>query len=275
MTPIEDLLGAELHRLTDRLAPSTDPDGDLRRGRRRRQRVRLAVGCGSVVALASASAAVALASAPAGNDATTVAQDPTPVVPTTSPTPTPPPAAPTESRCVPADGGLGAGGDFRPVAPDLLRDYRAILAERLDPSGRHLGPAGSGNQVGTSADPACPDGQDRLTSYGTRLDWRVPGERGLGMIQVEVNGGPADDGQVRLGHDDWLPRPVDLPGVASAEVATYDGGVAVVVRRTDGMSVGIDANTLFGNNSRTPVSGIDLTVDELVVAAADPRFSLS
>ena len=34
------------------------------------------------------------------------------------------------------------------------------------------------------------------------------------------------------------------------------------------------SNDLFGNNSLTPVSSLDLTVDQLLAAAADPRFTL-
>lgn len=276
MTPIEDQLSAGLHRLTDTLAPSADPADDLRRGRRRRNRTRLALGCGSVVVVASTAAVVTLVP---GAERAPVAQDPTPTP--TAPgtgqptTPTTPTAAPATPRCVDADAGSGASGTFTPAAPDLLGSYRSILAERLDPTGRHLGPAGAGNQVGTSPDPACPAGQDRLTSYGTKLDWRVPGESGLGMVQVEVTDESSTQAQVWMAHETWRARPVDLPGVRSAEVAAYDGGVAVLVHRTDGMSVAIDASSLFGNNSRTPVSGVDLAVEDLLAAAADPRFTLS
>lgn len=275
MNPVEDQLSAGLHRLTDTLTPSADPTGDLRRGRRRRTRTRLAAGCGSAVVAASVAAVVAW---PTGEEPAPVAADPltTPTAaPATTATTATASAAPATSRCFdPDDRGPARKGQIIAAAPDLLDLYRAILVEHLDPAERHLGPGRTNNQVGGSGAEGCPSGQIRLTSYGTKLDWRVPGESGLGMIQVEVSD-PWDEAQARLAHDVWKPRAVDLPGVRSAEVAEYDGGVAVVVHRTDGLSVALDANTLFGNNSLTPVSGVDLSVRELVAAAADPRFTLS
>lgn len=272
MNPIEERLGAELHRLTDGVAASDDPLGDVRRGRRRRTRIRRAAGGGAVVVLASASAVAALVP---GEEEVPVAQDPAPTR-TAPSSPATSPAGRTP-RCVDADGGGPGpgGGRIEAVAPDLLDGYRAVLAAHLDPAGRHLGPAGANQQVGTVADPACRAGLARLSSYGTKLEWRVPGGPGLGMVQVEVTDQPWEEAQLRLAHDSWRPHPVDLPGVRSAEVAAYDGGVAVVVHRADGVSVGLDANTLFGNNSRTPVGDLDVDADELVAAAADPGFRLS
>lgn len=276
MTPVDNQLSAGLHRLTDTLTPSSDPAGDLRRGRRRRTRTRLAAGCGSALVAASVAAVVAW---PTGEDPAPLATDPvtTPTAsPATTATTATASAAPATGRCIdPDDRGPAPNGRIIAAAPDLLDLYRAILVEHLDPAERHLGPGRTNNQVGSSGSDGCRAGQMRLTSYGTKLDWRVPGESGLGMIQVEVSDDPWDEAQTRLAHDGWKPRDVDLPGVRSAEVASYDGGVAVVVHRTDGLSVALDANTLFGNNSLTPVSGVDLSVAELVAAAADPRFTLS
>lgn len=272
MTPIEDLLGAELHRLTDTLTPSNDPSGDLRRGRRRRHRVRLAavVGGSSVVAVASAAAVVLL---PGGNDAMPVAEDPTPTA-TPEPAPAPTPVTTPEGRtCLPMDRSVVGRS---PALNRVVKGYREILAERLDPQGAHLdrwevtrSVQSSGGQVG------CPDGSGWVDALGTKVGWRVAGESGQGVVQVEVSdAGSWSESSLRYSHDDWRDQPVRLPGVVSAEVASYDGGTAVVVHRTDGVSVGIDANTLFGNNSLTPVSGLDVTTDQLLAAAADPRFAL-
>ncbi|NYI46027.1 hypothetical protein BJ993_003107 [Nocardioides aromaticivorans] len=274
MIPVDEQLSAGLHRLTDTLAPSADPAGDLRRGRRRRRRTRLAVGCGSAVVAASA---LAVAVLPPGEEQAPVAEDPV-TTPSATPVTTPAStasAAPATNRCIDLDDrGPGPNGTIVAAAPDLLDLYRTILVERLDPAERHLGPGRTNNQVGASGNDGCRAGQVRLTSYGTKLDWRVPGESGLGMIQVEVTSGPWQDAQMRYAYDFWAPRKVNLPGVRSAGVASYDGGVAVVVHRTDGLSVAIDANTLFGNNSLTPVSGMDVAVRDLLAAAADPRFTL-
>lgn len=64
------------------------------------------------------------------------------------------------------------------------------------------------------------------------------------------------------------------PGVVEVS-ATHDGDRrAVLVERTDGLVVGILADPLFGNNSLTPVSGFERTVDDLIRTAADPGFAL-
>ncbi len=269
MTPIEDQLGAELHRLTDSLTPSSDPADDLRRGRRRRARTRLAVGCGALAAVASASAVVVLA--PGGSEPAPVAKDP---APTSTPAPTPAPVTTPEGRtCVPmADPVRGEA----PVYNRTVKGYRQILAERLDPQGAHLdrwevtrSVQSSGSQLG------CPEGSVSMTGLGTKVGWRVAGESGQGVVQVFVVApGGWPDSSVVAEYDDWQDRPVALPGVASAEVSVHEGGTAVVVHRADGFTVEIDANDLFGNNSLTPVSSLDLTVDQLLAAAADPRFTL-
>lgn len=277
MTDLDDRLAQGLGRLAS-TAPLPAVDDDLERGRRalRRRRGLLAGGFGAAAVASVALLAAMIPGRPS------VVDDPTPAAPSSTPA-VPSPAEPSvpvpAPRCV--EDRLGgdpgtATQDRQAAAPDLLRTYRAILAEHLDPDDAHLQRRASGEQSGTGVDPACPEGTMRLMSYGTKLAWRVPGDQGLGMLQVEVSDGDWQDAQVRLSHDSWQPRPVDLPGVAVAEVATYDDGVAVVVHRTDGLSIAIDANALFGNNSLTPLGGgIDLSVDDLLVAAADPRFGLS
>lgn len=153
------------------------------------------------------------------------------------------------------------------VAPSLA-SYRTIVARHLDPRDQHLQRDVSGVQMGGSL-------RCGLSALGTKLGWTVAGEDGQGMVQVEVNRS-ARGSQVSLMFDHWQTVTSNLPGVTKAEVAGDGGGgrTAVLVSRDDGLVVGILADPLFGNNSLTPVSGFDFTVDDLLATAADPDFAL-
>ena len=153
-----------------------------------------------------------------------------------------------------------------PVVGPVLRAYRDILAGHLDPGGEHLDIRVTNMQSG--GDAGC-----GFSHLGTKLGWSVPGEGGLGMVQVEVNRGPRSD-QIRLYHQDWRPVRLEARGVEEARVAEHAGGIAVIVTRTDGLTVAIDASSLFGNNSTEAISGFGFGVDALLEAAADPRFRL-
>lgn len=154
-----------------------------------------------------------------------------------------------------------------PAVHPWLASYRDILARHLDPRERHLERQVTNIQGGGS--PEC--GFDEL---GTKLGWSVPGEEGLGMIQVEVSRSRRDS-QVQMSSDRWtLLSVTGMPGVERAEAAHDGDRVAVLVTRDDGLVVGIIADPLFGNNSPTPVSGFGFDVDDLLVAAADREFAL-
>lgn len=278
----ESQLTERMQQLAEQIAaPPPIADGDLVRGRARvRRRRTAAAGVGAASVLAVGALVTTLASV-GGSPAAPVAHDPD--LAASALTSSAASGAP-DPRCV-VDDFAGASRSsgvvtsprrqaFALSRPQLLNRYRMILARHLDSAGTHLERRASNEQTGTRSDPACPDGTAWLTSYGTKLGWRMPGESGLGMVQVEVSDGDWSDAGIRLAHDAWRAHPVSLPGVRSAEVAT-DGGLAVVVHRTDGVSVAIDTDALFGNNATTPVSGMELSADDLLAAAADPEFSLS
>jgi metal-sulfur cluster biosynthetic enzyme len=144
----------------------------------------------------------------------------------------------------------------------VLQKYRDVLAEHLDPTGEHLEKAVSNMQGGDA-------GSGR--TIGTKLGWTVDGEDGLGMVQLAV--GPGWDG-VGLFCDDpgWTCEDVNHPGVKVARIATHDGARTYAAERSDGTVVAITLDSLFGNNSTIPVSGVDLGEKEVMAAAADPRL---
>lgn len=144
----------------------------------------------------------------------------------------------------------------------VLQEYRDVLAEHLDPTGEHLEKNVS-NMQGS-------DGGSGRT-IGTKLGWTVEGEDGLGMVQLAV--GPGWDGAGLLCEDPgWTCEDVNRPGAKVARMATHDGARTYAVERSDGTVVAITLDSLFGNNSTIPVSGVDVGEKEVMAAAADPRL---
>ncbi|MBC7276362.1 hypothetical protein [Nocardioides sp.] len=155
----------------------------------------------------------------------------------------------------------GPGASWSRDLP-VLQEYRDILAEHLDPTGQHLDKTVSNMQGGEA-------GSGR--TIGTKLGWTVESEDGLGMVQLAVGSGW--DGVGFLCEDPgWTCDDVDHPGAKSARIATRDGVRTYAVERSDGTVVAITLDSLFGNNSTIPVSGVDLGEKEVMAAAADPRL---
>jgi hypothetical protein len=245
-------LDRQLHDLADRVAlPVTPLADDLARGRRRVRRVRAAlVGATAVVAVAVVGG-VGIVVGTRGHDAgrAPVVVDP--------PDPTPAQAS-----------DVGVPWPSQPERRRQLREFQEVLAERLDPAGEHLEPWGPSNGEQSGGTVA----EDRLTGTGTKLSWTNPGEDGLGMLQIYVSQGW--DLQFN-----WTCaggcRDVTPPdGAVSAQVHERGGVLEVGVEHADGNVVVLSADPLFGNNSTVPVSSIDLTEDQLLQAAADPRLAL-
>lgn len=155
-----------------------------------------------------------------------------------------------------------------PVIAPVLQSYRDVLVRHLDPQDEHLERKPS--NVQTSGIPGCD-----FDALGTKLGWSVPGEGGLGMVQIEV-GTSARGSQVELSFGGW--RQVDEPrlpdGVTRAREVHNGDVTAVLVVRDDGVAVGIIADPLFGNNSTTGVTGFGFGVADLLAAAADPALAL-
>ena len=227
-------LEARLRRLADAVSPPATPlEQDLERGRRRLRRTRLLVAGGAAVGVAAIALGVGLTGAAIDG------RDSAPTGPATHGTPAEPEAT--------VDDGTGA---------ELLRVYRNVLADHLDPSGTHLQKK--------------PDNVQSGDGLGTKLGWTMPGQDGLGKVEIFVGGGW--DGFIAgtCGSGTRCSeRTVD--GV-TAQVYESDGTILVVVER-DGGTVVILTDALFGNNSLIPVEGMDIPIDNLVRAAADERIT--
>lgn len=268
---MDELLTRRLHDLTAGApVPATAADEDVRRGRTRLRRRRTAVVAGAAGAVVTTLACVAIVGSgqggPSGSGRGDVAVDP-------SPEPAPTPVATPEGRtCLPVTERMRPD----PALDRVVKGYREILADRLDPQRAHLDRWQVTRSVQSSTSRlGCPDGSAWTAALGTKIGWRIDGEPGQGVVQVFVVApGSWPDSSVVASYESWRDRPVSLPGVVSAQVADHDGGTAVVVHRADGFTVEVDANTLFGNNSLTPVSSLGLSVDDLLAAAADPRLTL-
>ena len=254
--------------------PATSVVDDVRRGQARLRRRRAATGAGSLAAVGVVVGVVALtvgsgteravdpASGPASGPSSgaTLSADPSP---TSQPSCLSDPAVKLAKK--------GASLPWRdPAVAPLLRSYRTIVANHLDPAGRHLQKRPDNVQSGGAIDGK----RSCLSALGTKLGWSMPGQSGLGVIQVEVGNESWRDTQIQMAHTEWRRVRTELAGVTRAYVAQYPGGVAVGVVRSDGRVVGIDADALFGNNSTEPVSGVPGSVDDLLATAADPGFTL-
>jgi len=275
-----DAFSERLHELGQRApVPVVDPVHDIRRGRiaLRRRRTRAAAGATTTLVAAG----VVLATVP-GRGA---GADPAPVV-TSQPSRSSSPRPVTVAEQLCGEGGAVSGGKAlgtvrrrigevastapwqEPAVARLLADYRSVTAAVLDPAGRHL------DRRVSNVQSSC-DGDGRLTSLGTKLGWKSG--RALGMVQIEVGRGPADDFQIVMGHDRWTADEQSLPaGVVKVRVADDEGGRAVVVKRADGLTVAVDTAGVWGNNAApgSPAAGDLPGVGKLVRLAADERLTL-
>lgn len=253
-------LDERLRDLLDRTDLPTSPlEEDLARGRARVRRERLLVG-GATLAVAAVLAGgwgLVLGDGP-GGDATashgSIATDPS--AGSTSAPPQP------SSSAKPEPSGFGSGDPAEDLP--VLRRWNSVLAENLDPTREHL------EQI-TRETWNVQGG----VGHGSRFGWRNVGEDGLGMLQLFVAesrwadeiDSPCTWGTMRC-------QEAAAPAGAERVRVGRDGAaVAVVVDRTDGVSVALTFDPLFGNNSLTPVSGSSLTPEALVGAALDRRLT--
>jgi hypothetical protein len=140
---------------------------------------------------------------------------------------------------------------------ELLQVYRDVLVVHLDPSGEHL-------QVK-------PDNVQSGGGLGTKLGWKVPGEEGLGMVEIFVGDGWGGFVGGLCGDDGQQCVTKDVDGI-HATVSESGGVTSVLVKRDDGSNVLLTVNPLFGNNSLVPVSSMDISVDDMIRAAGDMRL---
>jgi hypothetical protein len=132
-----------------------------------------------------------------------------------------------------------------------LRPYRAVLDEHLDPRGDLLGPVFN-VQGGSGA-------------IGTKLDWNHGG-----MLELVIGPGwNAAAGYYQLSGARM--RPTTYAG-HPARVSSAGADTVVSVQHADGHVVTLIASTTLGNNG-TSTSATNLTPQQLLKAAADPRLS--
>jgi|1185.fasta_scaffold25528_2 hypothetical protein len=274
-TPPEDQLTERLHRLTDTIDGPVPTAAVVRRGRAAVRRKRV-IGTAAALSVFTAAGVLSVTSGLLSHpeDRERLAGPAT--SPSASSTPThgktngkkddQKPSKTSRASTTWCNGGTRAyQARLRRYGPTLAT-YRDLVAEHLDPQQQHLQKEVTGGDINTAK--GCV-----LDALGTKLGWTNAGEDGLGMVVVEVT---TDwrTAQTNLAHGGWHPASSLPAGAARAYVADYQGGTAVAVTRSDGTTVALDAARLFGNNSVTPVTSMDVTTDELLATAADPRFQL-
>lgn len=133
-----------------------------------------------------------------------------------------------------------------------LQSYHDILAAHLDPTGDKLRLV-QNEQAGSD-------------SFGTKLDWN-----GGGMLEIVVGRSWASAGGFYILESAHL-TDTTFRGLP-ARVSTAGDDLVVSVRHGDGTVVTLIASRSFGNNG-TSTASLDLTQDQLLAAAADPRLTL-
>lgn len=248
-------LERELARLADGIAPPVVPvSADVARGRRRLLRTRV-----TVVGAAAATAAVLVSGTLLGQG-------------TPQPVPGPTDRDPERERAVDATDPVRALPDLDPRnddAPTLSR-WNDLLAEHLDPQREHLKPYSP-----KSANSQSSSGPGGATSLGTRFGWTNAGEEGLGQLAVTVatNRGAASS-PCHTGEGGVTCRDATGPNGEPARVGASDSVTTVEVEQADGDVVVLTLDLLFGNNSSVPLSGSDVSVEQLLEAAVDARLDL-
>ena len=218
---------------------------DVERGRRGLVRRRAAVGAAALATAAVVTVGAVGVTAgsddagpdPAAPGPSTTATDPV------SPSPSPTPAEPVDRR----------------NGKQLLTDWAKALARHLDPSGGHL--------------QTRPDNYQGGGGLGTKLGWSVPGEDGLGMVEIFVGRG-AFAGSFGPSCD-RISAPCDEVTVRGVEMRVQRIGdtTAVYHVQDDGDRVWLYLDPLFGNNSLVPVESLDFPLRTLAAAVSDPAFT--
>lgn len=246
---------------------------DLARGRRHLRRRRVAALGGGVAGAVALAAGVAFAlpgGGPSGAEDLPVAGGGT-----TAESPVEPSTTTPEEATTPSDGpGFGPDDLPAPMTRQLLLD---TAVEHLDPAHEHL-PAESSGVTGGG------------TNIGTKLEWLVDGDDGMGLVQVAVTGpGYADEYEFaaqdfavnigcEIGTDLCTEQPIPgtdetaLVGAANPETHLL---FSIVYERPDGSFVGIAVSDLFGNNSEIPLARMDVTLAQGFAFVTDPDLQVT
>ena len=145
--------------------------------------------------------------------------------------------------------------------------------KHFDPERMHLPDLSTGVQGG---------GNDVSLLVGTKLAWTIPGEDGMGLVQVTVTAPGYADGEFDSDIADSIGCELDgacsyqtVPGTdeevlvagASPEQHLQFG---VMYEREDGSFAGVAVYDLFGNNSLVTVSDVDITLAQAIAFVTDP-----
>jgi hypothetical protein len=274
----------ELRRRFDRVGFAGEPPmastatDDLVRGRRHLRRRRIATLGGGALGVAAAGVGVALllpGFGPAASSELDVAgAGDGPAVEVTDETAPAtletgvPSQEPTQEPSV--DDGYELGF---PLTRQLLLD---TAVEHLDPAHEHL-PAESTGLTGGG------------TNVGTKLEWLVDGDDGMGLVQVAVTGpGHADeyefarqDFAVNIGCEIGTDRCTEQPIPGTDETALVGAAnpdqhllFSIVYERADGSLVGIAVSDLFGNNSTVPLAEMNVSLEQGFAFVTDPDLEI-
>ncbi|HEX6233422.1 MAG TPA: hypothetical protein VFZ63_09855 [Jiangellaceae bacterium] len=170
----------------------------------------------------------------------------------------------------PADEHLGFAGTRQ-----CLLD---VAAKHFDPERIHLpevlGSAGTGSG-------------EHGWRVSSKLEWQVPGESGLGMIEVAVTTPGYAEGDYA---ERDMASVIGCEEIADCEYQTVPGTeqqvfvaeadparnllLGVMYQRPDGSFTGVGVYDLFGNNSLEPVSNVDITLEQAMAFVMDPALQV-
>gem|GEM_PF-2671020 len=175
------------------------------------------------------------------------------------------PKSPTPDRPKPAGERPDRPGDGYPYYEQRHLLY-VVAKDHLDPAGEHLSMHQNVLSGGTT------DSQH----IGTKLNWKIRGEPGLGMVQVAIaTPGMTDaDRRFEIGCGEYFScEQRELDDGSTAWIGqSGDGLIGVAYEQADGESVWVLIDPLFGNNSLTPVSEVDVDVNDVLGFVADDRL---
>jgi hypothetical protein len=242
---------------------------DLARGRRHLRRRRALTLSGGALGVAAAGVGVALllpsgGAAPSGElSVAGGGNGPAAVESPAVPSPTAEAEVPPDEHTMPF-----------PATRQLLLD---TAVEHLDPAHEHL-PAESTGMTGGG------------TNVGTKLEWLVEGDDGMGLVQVAVTApGYADeyefareDFAVNIGCEIGTDRCTEQPIPGTDETALVGAAnpdthllFSIVYERADGSFVGIAVSDLFGNNSTIPLERMDVALAQGFAFVTDPDLAIA
>ncbi|WP_405061127.1 hypothetical protein OG474_05650 [Kribbella sp. NBC_01505] len=143
---------------------------------------------------------------------------------------------------------------------------KSLLVKHLDPAKKHLdfsvGPFVVGSDIGAHG-------------TGRKVGWNVAGDKGQGMLFVSLF--PYAKGGDVCGGD-------GQPVVTCHQITLTNGRKAMFGRdgkaaqlsyvQPDGETAFLSIDPLFGNNTTIPVKRLDITDEQMIAWATDPRLNL-